>query len=91
MIRVTIELWPKGDASRKRTLGWIDIANDGSSDSDDIGNYKGTLYAEYTGPGGRKARVMQFHRRRQSVFSLVGAFLKQWGHTKHSPKLMKKG
>lgn len=54
------------------------------------GNYEGTLRAEYTGPSGRKGRVTQFNRQGQSVFSLVGAFLKLWGHTKHSPKLMTK-
>ena len=37
---------------------------------------------------GRKGRVTKFNRRKQSVWSLVGAFLKLWGHTSHSPKEM---
>jgi hypothetical protein len=84
MIRVTVQLIPKGDVSRAKTLGVMDIANDGTGD-DSVGNYGGTLHAEYTGPSGRAGRVEKFFRRRQSVWSLVGAFLKLWGHTRHSP------
>jgi hypothetical protein len=51
-----------------------------------IGNYRGTLHAEYTRTDGRQGRVLNFNRRGQSVWSLVGAFLKLWGHTRHSPK-----
>lgn len=38
MIRVTIEVLPGGDASRKRHLGTIDIANDGTGSMEE-GNY----------------------------------------------------
>lgn len=38
MIRVTIEVLPKGDENRKRHVGTIEIANDGTGDST-IGNY----------------------------------------------------
>lgn len=85
MIRVTIELISAIDPKRNRVLGKLEIANDASG-SQDVGNYHGTLHAEYTGPDGRKGRVTNFNRRRQSVWSLVGAFLKLHGHTKHSPK-----
>lgn len=88
MIRITIQLLPHGDESRARTLGTMDIANDVTGDLD-TGHYNGTLHAEYTGPDGRKGRVENFHRSQQSVWSLVGAFLKLWGHTKHSPKFLK--
>lgn len=87
MIRVTIELLPHGHERNKRTLGTMEIANDGSGDVA-TGSYRGTLHAEYTPLSGRKGQVLQFHRRKQSVWSLVGAFLKLWGHTKHSPMLM---
>ena len=86
MIRVTVKLLPLGDESSKRTLGVLKIANDGTGDLTN-GNYTGTLHAEYTGEGGRKGYVRGFHRRRQSAWSLVGAFLKLWGHTKHPPRL----
>lgn len=38
MLRVTIEIIPKGDESRKRHLGTLDIVNDGTGNSE-IGNY----------------------------------------------------
>lgn len=89
MIRVTVELIPKGDEPRKRTLATMEIANDRTGDQE-TGNYTGTLHAEYTPPSGRRGSVTNFNRQRQSVWSLVGAFLKLWGHTSHSPKHMSK-
>jgi hypothetical protein len=90
MLRVTVELLPCGDESRRRTLASMDIANDGTG-TRTVGNYRGTLHAEYTGPHGRHGNVFGYNRTSQSVWSLVGAFLKLWGHTKHSPKLLRKG
>lgn len=89
MIRITVQLIPRGDESKARTLGTMEIANDGTG-THEVGDYDGILHAEYTGPNGRIGRVVQFNRKRQSVWSLVGAFLKLWGHTKHSPSLMEK-
>ncbi len=89
MIRITIQLIPKGDESRARTLGKMEIANDATGNQD-VGNYEGTLHAEYTRPEGRKGRVSDFNRRKQSAWSLVGAFLKLWGHTAHPPSKMEK-
>lgn len=89
MIRITVQLIPHGDESKARNLGTMEIANDGAGTLD-VGDYDGILHAEYTGPSGRIGRVVQFNRRKQSVWSLVGAFLKLWGHTKHSPSLMEK-
>lgn len=77
MLRVTVELLPGGSESRARKLGEILIRNDGTGTTT-IGNYEGTLTAEYT--QGRRARVCGFRRQRQSVWTLVGAFLKAWGH-----------
>jgi hypothetical protein len=85
MIRITVELISARNESRNRVLGTMEIANDGTGDLE-VGNYTGTLHAEYTEPSGRKGSVRRHNRRTQSVWSLVGAFLKQWGHTKHSPK-----
>lgn len=89
MIRVTVELISAVDESRSRKLAVLDIANDGTGDAL-TGNYEATLYAEYTGKAGRKGKVTGFKRQNQSVMSLVGAFLKLFGHTRHSPKLMQK-
>lgn len=68
----------------------MEIANDGTGNRE-IGNYEGILKAEaaYTGvmPGGvRRGRLTSFARRTNSVWSLVGAFLKMWGHAKHTEK-----
>jgi hypothetical protein len=86
---VTVELLPHGNEDGKRVLGKMFITNSGSG-NEVVGNYHGSLFAEYTSPTGRPGHVLQFHRKSQSVWSLVGAFLKLWGHTKHSPKLMSK-
>jgi hypothetical protein len=89
MIRVTVELLPFGLERGRRTLATMDIANDGTG-TQRVGNYRATLYAEYTGEEGRKGRLVEFKRNEQSVMTLVGSFLKLFGHTKHSPKLMEK-
>jgi len=89
MIRVTVELVPHGDEERKREIGRLEIANDGSGD-EETGNYTGRLFAEYTPEEGRRGRLFSFARQRQSVWSLIGGFLKLWGHTRHSPTLMSK-
>ena len=92
MIRITVEMIPHGDenSERRRVLGTMEIENDCTGDVE-TGNYLGTLHAEYTPEAGRKGRVIEFHRQRQSVWSLVGAFLKLWGHTSHPPKFLFKG
>lgn len=78
MIEVTATLYPKGDQTRARVLGRIVIVNDGTGDGE-TGNYDAQLFAEYC--QGRPGRVMGFRRTRQSVWTLVGRFLKQWHHT----------
>ncbi len=84
MLRITIELIPNGDPSKAKVLGSMDIINDGTG-SAEFGNYRGELQAEY---GTRKGRLTGFNRQHCSAWSLVGGFLKLWGHTKHSPKQM---
>lgn len=87
MLRVTVELVPRGIESKARKIATMTIANDGTGNLS-TGNYKGVLHAEYTAPTGRLGYVTGFHRKSQSVWSLIGAFLKLWGHTKHSPAKM---
>lgn len=82
MILITAHLCPKGDKTKARLLGRIEIANDGTG-TEDLGNYTAELHAEYTpakGPG-RTATLRGFNRKKQSVWSLVGGFLKCWRHT----------
>jgi len=85
MIRVTVQLISAIDPSRSRELGRIDIANDGTGGIE-TGNYTGTLFAEYC-RSGRHAEIKNFRRNKQSVFTLIGAFLKKWGHTSHKEGL----
>lgn len=90
MIRVTVELIPHG-VGQARQLAVMEIANDGTGDTCGLCHYDGILHAEYTPASGRKGRVTNFNRQTQSVWSLIGAFLKLWGHTKHSPKDLSNG
>ena len=86
MIRIKVELCKGGSTKKKdrRLLGIMLIANDGSG-SKGIGNYECVIKTEY---GVRKGKLSEFNRRTQSVWTLVGSFLKLFGHTKHSPSLM---
>lgn len=81
MIRVTVELVSAVHPSRSRVLGTMDICNDASGNAV-VGNYHGVLHAEYTPKAGRKGEVKNFRRQSQSVWTLVGTFLKKWGHTR---------
>jgi hypothetical protein len=89
MIRVTVDLVPHGVESRKRTIGTLTIRNTGTG-TEEVGNYKAVLNAEYMKGDGRSGQVFSFHRKNRSVWSLVGAFLKLFGHTTHPPRLMRK-
>lgn len=75
---------PGGDETKPRLMGVLIITNDGSG-TEVQGNYVGVMRAEY---GDRSGTLKAFHRKTQSVWSLIGAFLKLFGHTRHSPKLM---
>lgn len=87
MLRVTIEKLPRGDETSSQIIGQLLIANDGAGTAV-VGDYVGTLYAEYTEEldQARHGRVTGFRRQSCSAWSLVGAFLKLFGHTGHPPK-----
>jgi len=89
MIRVTVELLPQGNADRKLTLATMELANDGTGD-DALGNYRVKLDAEYTGDTPRTGLVLSYARQSASVWTLVGAALKMFGHTKHPERLLEK-
>ncbi len=71
MIRVTIELWPRGDAARRKHLGTIDIANDGTG-TPERGNYKVRL-AGFKGAEStwRAGAVQGFPRRSRGPYDLL--------------------
>ena len=89
MIRITVELIPRGHENheRRKTIGTMEIENDAKG-NEHCGNYLATLHGEYTPADGRKVTVKAFPRKANSVWSLIGAVLKGTGHTKHSPKLI---
>lgn len=73
MLRVTIDLLPSGDESRKRTLGVVNIANDLTGDLD-TGNYDVWLSKSLVGKAGqtwKKGRVEGFPRRRLGPYDLL--------------------
>lgn len=74
MIRVTIEMHPRGDASKKYLLGTMDIANDGGTVS------RGDYVAWARGKRGRLwkgAAVQDFPRKRLLVWDLMFRVLRE--------------
>lgn len=75
MLRVTIELVPHGMEDRKKKIGEMVIANDGSGDSFN-GNYQ-ALIAEDSWSGDKEAYVkVHGYDRSQSVWELVETVLR---------------
>lgn len=71
MIRITIELWPKGDEQRKRHLGTIDIANDGAGTATS-GNYVARLSRRGAPLSTWKTtKVKGFPRKRLGAYDLL--------------------
>lgn len=71
MLVVTIELWPRGDESRKRHLGTARIVNDGTGTADS-GNYRVEL-SKWGRPKSvwRQGTVRGFPRRRRGPWDLL--------------------
>lgn len=77
MLVVKIERWPHGDASRRKVIGQMTIANDGTGDSS-FGNYDVKLshsgsYVDRPGTY-RQGKVARF-RRTLSPYHLVARCL----------------
>ena len=73
MLRVTIELVPLGREEGKRTIGVVEIANDGSGDRT-TGNYDVRLFKHLVGKGGqvwKRGRVEGFPRQALGPYDLV--------------------
>lgn len=83
MIVVNIEMWPKGDESKKRPIGRIVIINEGSGDVHN-GNYNAILEktAEYAAPENvgkawKRVTVEGFDRIRRGPYDLLYQVLKK--------------
>jgi hypothetical protein len=84
MVKVTIELLPKGEEEGKRLIGVVLIANDGSG-TVDAGNYEYALShaGKYLGKRKepyKKGKVRNFPRR-YSPYRLIARVLKDAGET----------
>jgi hypothetical protein len=63
MIKVTIELYPGGSRYNKKTLGIINIGNDGTG-TEEIGNYNYALCKQDLKTLLKQGRIEQFGRQR---------------------------
>jgi hypothetical protein len=101
VLRCTIDLIPRGDESRKRTLGIVEIANDGTG-APERGNYRVVLTKTAPFPGALRAAwkkgllegedddaiaayVEGHHRTRRGVYDLLYRALRACGLDKRNP------
>src|SRR5262249_48090233 len=64
------------------------LSNDGTGGLT-TGNYNVEMETDYPGRPTRYGRVEGYGRESQSSWTLVGAALKMFGHTRHPPALLK--
>lgn len=79
MLRITIELWPRGWADNKRTIATMDVWNDGTG-TEDRGNYSYRIYrGGYTGrPNprlGKQGKLLNYPRLSYPVWELIRRIL----------------
>lgn len=74
MIRVTVELVPWGDESMKKTIGVMNIANDGNSGDREIGNYEARMEDDR---GTEKTVHVMGHKRTTGVWTLIRRTLQE--------------
>lgn len=86
MLRITVELLPKGDASRSRHLGTAYITNDGSGDTQH-GNYTVVL-SKWDKPSAvwREGRVEGFPRRSRGSWDLLFRALRACVGVRNAPR-----
>ena len=102
MLRCTIELLPHGDETRKRVIGVVEIANDGTG-TPTMGNYGVVLKKTPPFPGALKAawkrgllkgedddaiaaRVEGHHRTQRGSYDLLYRALRACGLEARNPK-----
>lgn len=86
MLRVTVELVPFGDESRKKVIGEMVIANDGLAQEPDVGNYDAVIEADTWSGQGRQYRRITDHPRESSVWYLILQLLNYGMGTKDKPQ-----
>ncbi len=72
MLRISIDLVPHGDETKKRSLGTAKIWNDGTSLDTKIGNYKFSLL-KWRGAKGiwKEGKLKNFPRKRLGAWDLL--------------------
>lgn len=82
MLRITIELWPRGDSSRAQTIAFMDLYNTGKG-SLSKGNYEGHAVTEPSpwNPNQEKrgGQVIEHHRD-APLWTLVAKMLHSMGY-----------
>lgn len=82
MLRITVELWPRGDHTKAETIAVMDLWNTGEG-SLTQGNYEGSATTEPSpwnpNPERRGGRVTG-HLRGNSVWNLIAKMLHQMGY-----------
>lgn len=76
MIRVTVELLPYGSAEGRKTLGVLDIANDGMG-SYSLGSYWGQIHSDCDGRRWSDVRIEDFPRTTLTVWDLIFRILRE--------------
>ena len=80
MLRIIIELWPRGDEQRKKLLYVADLYNDGTG-THERGNYGARFYRKGSEcQEQRGGNVRDFPRLRKNAWSLLGQMLKDVGY-----------
>lgn len=76
MIKITIEIWPSGFQSHSRTLGSVEISNDGTG-TKSIGNYN-IKFKSKNGKILKRKRVEGHRRKATSVWKLLEKVFSSW-------------
>ena len=74
MLRITVELVPFGDENRKRKIGEMVIANDGSGDIE-TASYQAWIAADDHSGEPAMFATLAHHDRRHSVWELIRALI----------------
>jgi len=79
MIRVTIEVWPKGSASLRKLRGFMDIINDGTGNKS-RSSYRVNAYTAYRNQGRliRQFEIKNHPRQAQSIWLLLKKVFEAW-------------
>lgn len=85
MLRITLELLPKGDESKAKVIATGKITNTGTSGNDQLGNYKYELKSK--GRLWREGIFKYFPRKRYNIWMLLCFILYQ----ECSPRITKRG